>query len=65
MCISLLNVSTCIYMHIQELDSGILAGIWPCATITLLAELFTSESKAQVYGPVHDFCAPTQIRRVT
>ena len=43
----------------KELDSyiysGILAGIWPCGTITLLAELFISESKAQVYGAVHDF----------
>ena len=34
---------------------GILAGIWPCGTITLIAELFISESKAQVYGAVYDF----------
>ena len=37
-----------------------LAGIWPCGIITLLAELFISESKSQVYGAVHDFirCNP-------
>ena len=35
-------------------------GIWPCGIITLLAELFISESKSQVYGAVHDFirCNP-------
>ncbi len=35
--------------------TGILAGIWPCGVITLLAELFVSESKAQVYGALHDY----------
>lgn len=34
---------------------GILAGIWPCGTITLLDELFRAESKSQVYGSVHSF----------
>ena len=39
---------------------SILAGIWPCGIITLLAELFIRESKSQVYGAVHDFirCNP-------
>ncbi len=33
--------------------AGILAGVWPCGTIMLLAELYISESKSQVYGNVH------------
>ena len=33
--------------------TGILAGLWPCGIITLLCELFTAESKAQVYGHLH------------
>ena len=35
--------------------SGILAGVWPCGVITLLSELFISESKSQVYGHLHSF----------
>lgn len=35
-------------MHLTTL--GILAGIWPCGIITLISELFISESKTQVYG---------------
>ena len=35
--------------------SGILAGIWPCGVITLIRELFTAESKGQVYGHLHQF----------
>ena len=35
--------------------AGILAGIRPCGVIVFLAELFTSESKAQVYGSLHQF----------
>ena len=27
----------------------------PCGIIVLIAELFTSESKSQVYGCLHDF----------
>ena len=34
---------------------GILAGIWPCGTITLLGELFGSEAKSQVYAMLHTF----------
>ncbi len=33
--------------------AGIPAGVWPCGTIMLLAELYISESKCQVYGSVH------------
>ena len=32
---------------------GILAGIWPCGTVTLIDELFRAEAKSQVYGSVH------------
>ena len=34
---------------------GLLAGIWPCGIITLIEELYKSESKAQVYGCLHGF----------
>lgn len=34
---------------------GILAGIWPCGTVTLAEELYLAESKSQVYGIVHSF----------
>ena len=34
---------------------GVLAGIWPCGIITLLNELYISESKSQVYGAIHSF----------
>jgi hypothetical protein len=40
----------CLYTHV-----GILAGAWPCGTIALVAELFGSESKSQVYGSLHTF----------
>ncbi len=30
-------------------------GMWPCGVITLLRELFLAESKAQVYGHLHQF----------
>ena len=33
---------------------GILAGLRPCGVIVMLSELFTSESKAQVYAYLHD-----------
>jgi hypothetical protein len=29
--------------------------MWPCGVITLLNELFISESKSQVYGQLHDY----------
>ena len=35
--------------------SGILAGVWPCGTIIMLGELFTSESMTQVYAFLHTF----------
>ena len=31
------------------------SGIWPCGVITLIRELFTAESKGQVYGHLHQF----------
>ena len=34
---------------------GILVGMWPCGVIALLRELFLAESKAQVYGHLHEF----------
>ena len=34
-------------------QTGILAGIRPCGIIVLLAELFTAESKSQVYANLH------------
>lgn len=46
----LLNV-LCICMH----TVGLLAGIWPCGTITMIDELFLSESLSQVYGCLHGF----------
>jgi len=32
-----------------------MAGMRPCGIIVLLAELFTSESKSQVYANLHEF----------
>ena len=58
---TVLSDSLCTYrsshitLYVHVFLQGILAGIWPCGTITLLAELFISESKAQVYGALHDF----------
>ena len=34
---------------------GILAGLRPSGVIVLLSELFTSESKPQVYAHLHEF----------
>ena len=36
-------------------NAGILAGVWPCGTITMLDELFGAESKGQVYGHLHSY----------
>lgn len=33
--------------------TGILAGVWPCGTITIITELFIAEGKSQVYGNIH------------
>lgn len=41
--------------RLHEHSAGILAGIWPCGTVTMVDELFSSESKAQVYGCLHGF----------
>ena len=35
--------------------TGLLAGLRSCGIIVLLAELFTAESKTQVYGCLHEF----------
>ena len=29
--------------------------MWPCGIVTLISELFLAESKAQVYGHLHQF----------
>jgi len=42
-------------MFVFYFISGLLAGIWPCGTITMVDELFTSESLSQVYGCLHGF----------
>ena len=34
--------------------AGILAGMWPCGILVLLSELFTSESKSQVFASLHE-----------
>ena len=34
---------------------GILAEMRPCGMIVLLAELYSSESKSQVYAHLHEF----------
>ena len=40
-------------MEDYGLNLGILAGMWPCGTVTLIDELFRAEAKSQVYGSVH------------
>lgn len=40
---------------IMFLITGILAGVWPCGTITMLGELFGAESKGQVYGHLNSY----------
>ena len=34
---------------------GILAGMRPCGVIVLLSKLFTTQSKTQVYGCLHNY----------
>ena len=34
--------------------------MWPCGIVTLLCELFISESKAQVYGHLHYWIDTTE-----
>lgn len=57
-------------MTITLYPIGIVAGAWPCGIITLLAELYGTESKAQVYGALHTFLqenpdATSELRRST
>jgi len=35
--------------------AGILIGMRPCGMIILFSELFTAESKTQVYANLHEF----------
>jgi hypothetical protein len=42
-------------LWLNQLNVGILAGIRPCGIIVMLTELFTSESKTQVYGALHSY----------
>ena len=34
---------------------NLLAGIWPCGVITIIDELYKTESESQVYGWLHGF----------
>ena len=34
-------------------NAGILAGVWPCGTVTLIGELYGAESKS--HGLTHSF----------
>ena len=36
-----------------------MVGAWPCGTVTVIGELYGSESKPQVYGIVHTFLNKT------
>ena len=48
--------NACIHaLYIILCYAGILAGIKTCGVIVLLSELFTSESKTQVYGSLHQY----------
>ena len=33
---------------------NILAGLWPCGVIVMLSELFSAESKSQVFAALHE-----------
>lgn len=46
---------TCVIFYCFNLHTGIFAGMWPCGIVTLISELFLAESKAQVYGHLHQF----------
>ena len=61
-CIKLCRIQLHVGLHTiafvcSIISKGILAGIWPCGIITLLNELYISESKSQVYGAIHSFHA--------
>ena len=42
-------------MRVCVIFVGILAGIHPCGTITLVGELFGAKSKGQVYRHLHSY----------
>ena len=42
------------------MHTGVLAAMWPCGIITLLCELFISESKSQVYAHLLQFLQTSQ-----
>ena len=44
-----------IYPSIYTFFEGILAGVWPCSKITVVGELFGSESLSHVFGFLHTF----------
>ena len=48
--------SVLIYIHdFGQLNSvGILAGMWPCGILVMLSELFSAESKSQVFASLHE-----------
>lgn len=38
---------------ISHVALGILSGMWPCGIVVMLTELFSAESKSQVYAALH------------
>ena len=44
-----------LYINNNYYYVGLLAGIWPCGIITIVDELYKTESKSQVYGCLHGF----------
>ena len=44
-----------IYPSIYTFFEGIYAGVWPCGKITMIGELFGSESLSHVFGFLHTF----------
>lgn len=54
-----ITIITCSYTHIATflflfISTGILVGMWPCGIVVLMQELFTAESKSQVYAALHE-----------
>ena len=43
------------YIVLYTFYVGILAGMRPCGIIVLLSELFSTESKSQVYATLHEY----------
>ena len=45
----------CFGTHCEDkFIAGVLAGMWPCGILVMLCELFTAESKTQVYAALHE-----------